>query len=101
VKIAITYTSGDTEELSVTPHDMYHWERHFDRAFGELDQGSMTQLFYLAFLCSARQRGQTDRSDEAFDAWLLSIDGMPTANNEVDDSPLSETTSPSTGSPPA
>lgn len=101
MKLAITYTSGAVEELSVTPHDMYWWEKHFDRAFGELDQGSMTQLFYLTFLCSQRARGATDRSEEAFEAWLITIDGVPGATDEVDDSPLSETTSPSTDSPPA
>lgn len=99
MKLAITYTDGRVEELSVTPHDMYWWEKHFDRSFGELDKGSMTQLFYLTFCCSQRQRGITDRSEEQFESWLITIEGVPDASEDVDDSPLSETTSPSTGSP--
>lgn len=100
MKLAITYDDGRTEELSVAPVDMYWWEQHFDLPFGDLNEGSMSQLFYLTFVASQRSRGIADRSEDAFVAWMTSIGGFPTVDRDAgDDSPLSATTSPSTTSP--
>lgn len=70
-KLSITYTNGDTKDLTCIASDMVAFESHFDLSIARLEKEvRLSHLFYLAWHATKRL-GETK---DDFDKWLEGVE---------------------------